>query len=77
MPTEAIGEDRGPPVRAEVGQRVEKGLPDDPPPVRTHPELSKGQPSSLQGEKLFLGAIERDLLLVTLPAAPLFGDLGL
>ena len=72
---QTIRQDRRLSVGVEIRQRVRECFPDDPPAVGPDPVLAKRQARALDRQKLLLGAVEGDLLLVTLTAAPLPGDL--
>lgn len=64
-------------VGVEIGKRVRESLSDDPASIGAHAELPEGQARALEGQELLPRAVEGDLLFVTLPAAPLSGDLEL
>lgn len=76
-PAETLDEDRRRTVRVEIGEDVGQGLADDPTAVGRDPVFPHRQACPLESEQLVTGAVERHLLLVTLPPAPRFGDVCL
>ena len=74
---EPLDEDRSRTVRVEIGEDVRERLANDPTTVGRDPVLAHRQACAFQREQLVTGAVERHLLLVTLPPAPRLGDVCL
>jgi hypothetical protein len=68
---EAIDEDRGGAIGLQLGERVRQGFSHDAAAVGAEAELAQDQARALQREKLFLRAVEGDLLFVPLSTTPL------